>query len=94
MMVVVAIVGLVIGLGVEGARRRDRYLQLARQHAIIREDLHRFLVIVPPTDSVQFFGDRRAIAERIGYHGRLKMKYEQAARFPWFPIEPDPPEPE
>lgn len=93
LMIVVAVVGLVIGLGVEGERRRERYLSLARQHAIIREDLHKFLVIVSPTDSVQFFGDRRAIADRVGYHGRLKAKYEAAARFPWLPVEPDPPEP-
>lgn len=92
-MVVVAIVGLVVGLGLEGERRRRRYHARARQHAIIREDLHRFLTIVAPSDSVQFFGDRRAIAERVGYHGRLKVKYEQAARFPWLPVEPDPPEP-
>jgi hypothetical protein len=93
-MVLVAVVGLVIGLGVEGERRRERYAGLARQHAMIRDDLHRFLVLVPPTDKVQFFGDRRAISEKVGYHGKLKAKYEEAARCPWLPIEPDPPEPE
>ncbi len=94
LMVVVAIIGLVIGIGVEGQRRRERYVRLARQHAIIREDLHKFLMIIPPADSVQFFGDRQAIADRVGYHGRMKMKYENAARHPWFPVEPDPPEPD
>jgi hypothetical protein len=27
------------------------------------------------------------------YHGRLRRKYERAARYPWLPIAPDPPEP-
>lgn len=26
------------------------------------------------------------------YHRRLKRKYERAARYPWLPVEPDPPE--
>lgn len=29
-----------------------------------------------------------------GYHATLRRKYERAARYPWLPIEPDPPEPE
>ncbi len=28
------------------------------------------------------------------YHTHLKLKYERAARYPWLPLEPDPPEPE
>jgi hypothetical protein len=31
---------------------------------------------------------------RAAHHAALKHKYEHAARFPWRPIEPDPPEPE
>jgi len=27
------------------------------------------------------------------YHARMKAKYEAAARRPWLPVEPDPPEP-
>jgi hypothetical protein len=27
------------------------------------------------------------------YHDAMRMKYERAARYPWLPIEPDPPEP-
>jgi hypothetical protein len=26
-------------------------------------------------------------------HLRLKDKYERAARYPWLPVDPDPPEP-
>ena len=30
----------------------------------------------------------------VEYYAKLKEKYEQAARFPWLPVEPDPPLPE
>jgi hypothetical protein len=53
----------------------------------------RRLMIVPLSTSVEFLGDRKAIAALVGYHGRLKEKYERAARAPWSPVEPDPAEP-
>jgi hypothetical protein len=28
------------------------------------------------------------------YHGSLASKYWYAARYPWLPVEPDPPDPE
>ena len=93
LMVAVAIVAVVIGIVTELDRRRERYTRLARQHSVVRDELHKFLVVVPPSGSLEFFGDRRAIAELVGYHGRLKAKYEEAARHPWLPVEPDPPEP-
>jgi hypothetical protein len=31
---------------------------------------------------------------RADYHGAMRRKYERAARYPWFWVEPDPPEPE
>jgi hypothetical protein len=34
------------------------------------------------------------MAQRIEHHNRLKLKYERLARYPWLPVEPDPPEPE
>ncbi|HWE37344.1 MAG TPA: helix-turn-helix domain-containing protein [Isosphaeraceae bacterium] len=40
---------------------------------------------------------REAEAARVGrrrsYHDRLQRKYEQAARRPWLPVAPDPPDP-
>jgi hypothetical protein len=32
--------------------------------------------------------------KRIPYHARQRQKYERAARYPWLPVEPDPPMPE
>jgi hypothetical protein len=29
----------------------------------------------------------------IQWHERMRLKYENAARYPWLPVEPDPPEP-
>ena len=31
--------------------------------------------------------------EAAAYHQRMKAKYERAARYPWLPVAPDPPEP-
>jgi hypothetical protein len=31
---------------------------------------------------------------RAAYHERLGQNYRRAARHPWLPVEPDPPEPE
>lgn len=32
-------------------------------------------------------------ARHVSHHTALKLKYERAARCPWLPVEPDPPEP-
>jgi hypothetical protein len=32
--------------------------------------------------------------KRATYHAALRRKYERAARYPWLPVEPDPPEPQ
>ena len=42
-------------------------------------------------------GDRQRVArgeQMAAYHRALRVKYEQAARHPWLPVEPDPPIPE
>ena len=36
---------------------------------------------------------RMSQARRIAYHESMRRKYEYAARDPWLPVEPDPPEP-
>ena len=41
-------------------------------------------------------GDRQRVERgelMATYHRGLKLKYERAARFPWLPVAPDPPEP-
>jgi hypothetical protein len=36
----------------------------------------------------------QGITPRLAYHATMARKYERAARYPWLPVEPDPPEPE
>lgn len=41
-------------------------------------------------------GDPQRVArgeQMSAYHRALKIKYERATRYPWLPVEPDPPEP-
>jgi hypothetical protein len=49
-------------------------------------------------DDLQYVlaNERKSLARRneeIEYFIHLKHKYERAARYPWLPVEPDPPEP-
>ncbi len=32
--------------------------------------------------------------QRAEFYSRLREKYDRAARYPWLPVAPDPPEPE
>jgi hypothetical protein len=43
-----------------------------------------------------YLSARRVVAEasKAEYHDSLAIKYERAARYPWLPVLPDPPEPE
>lgn len=34
-----------------------------------------------------------AIRERVNYHDRMRQKWEHAVRYPWLPVQPDPPAP-
>jgi hypothetical protein len=50
----------------------------------------------PPSDADPpwFRSWRMSQARRIAYHESMMEKYARAARYPWLPVEPDPPEPE
>ena len=37
--------------------------------------------------------DYDRMMDRADHHASLVRKYEHAARYPWLPVEPDPPEP-
>ena len=78
MMVAVAIVGVVLG-GAEMIRRR-------RTDFIVRSTQWRW------SENVALRG--RAPVRFVYYSRRLAEKYEHAARYPWLPVAPDPPEPE
>jgi hypothetical protein len=77
LMVAVAVVGVVLGIGSDLDRRRRRFLDLRsyyREKAVIHSECW-----------------TRIVSMRDYY---LSRKYERAARYPWLPVAPDPPEPE
>jgi hypothetical protein len=46
------------------------------------------------TRSIARHRDRAArLAAEADYYAEPARKYEQAARYPWLPVEPNPPEP-
>jgi hypothetical protein len=51
-----------------------------------------------PNQLVPLLDEQRRIVaglvRKISYHESLARRYERAARYPWLPVEPDPPEPE
>ena len=79
MMVVVAIVAILIALKV----RRDRFVALAAHYAMKEE------LTLGTADAV-LASDRAKAARRE----RLRVTYTRAARYPWLPVAPDPPEPQ
>ena len=54
--------------------------------------------LAPPSSTeVRTFrptADAGVAKARAAHHAALRSKYERAARYPWLPVEPDPPEPE
>jgi hypothetical protein len=92
MMVAVAVVGLLAGLGVEGERRRERFREEAIHHFVIRSDGERARRLWAQLPTV--FHERvAAIDAWLSYHERMEEKYDRAASFPWLPVAADPPEP-
>jgi hypothetical protein len=93
-MIVVAIVGLLCLL----EHRRRSFESLAAYH---QSRLGGF-VIVQSLDDLSlirlFRRDRKPLttdeAKVATWHEAMARKYRQAARNPWLPVEPDPPEPQ
>src|SRR4051794_8604286 len=96
-MFVVAIVALILGGTAEGVRRRERFRRKAQEYARTSNDLYlrgfyfgKETTFGPSPAEVRISDEyeRRSIQ-----YQRLSEKYERAARSPWLPVEPDPPEP-
>jgi hypothetical protein len=103
-MVAVAAIGLTIGGGVLLKQRRDYFLSLAQSHqkevasSTARGNAlkSRFGGTSEMTveEITRLHGDYDRMIDRAHHHASLARKYERAARYPWLPVEPDPPEPE
>ncbi len=99
LMVAVAVVGLALWLG-KGLIRHWRYRSLAAAYAT-KESLARRLSTgdVTATSSTLFAtrpGEQpvTSVMANRDYYAAMREKYERAARSPWLPVAPDPPEPE
>ena len=58
-----------------------RLEQFAAQHAL------------PPPSVARHRDDAAGYARKADFREALALKYERAARYPWLPVETDPPEP-
>jgi hypothetical protein len=83
LMVAVAIVAVLLGLWAGIERRRADFRRIARYHS------YRNLGLLVDSRSLTPLELRRD-----EWHAALAKKYTRAARYPWLPVEPDPPEPE
>jgi hypothetical protein len=100
-MIAVAVVALVMG-GYGLKRRRDDFLSRVQVHAEeatwrLEDSVMLCSRAVNSMDDIELARWKRRIAilpQLIAYHKALAQKYRGAARYPWLPIEPDPPEPE
>lgn len=81
-MAVVAIVGLILGFMIEVGQRRNVFVKRANAHMM-------YAVRTISGDYAQ----ASRISRYCSYHSKMAAKYEWAYRHPWFPVEPDPPEP-
>jgi hypothetical protein len=99
MMVVVAGAGIILGASVVLQRRHARFSELAVHHEASSQ--LRFIAQGEVGGShssrlLNGLGEELSGLSnaRVEWHRRLGVKYRRAARSPWLPVEPDPPEPE
>lgn len=96
LMITVAVVATLIG-SVQLIRRRGQFLLHATFHESQERKFQRDIDSPPPGRASMSLATReeheRHDQARVSYHRDLGRKYEQAARYPWLTIEPDPPEP-
>jgi hypothetical protein len=84
LMVGVTVVTIPIGL----LARRDRLSRISAAHSAL---------VMKDAEPVEYRGVKRGRPfwpTPLGeWHLRMEQKYEHAARYPWLPVEPDPPQP-
>jgi hypothetical protein len=90
LMIAVAVVGLALATAIM-MRRSDEFRALAEEQAD-----NEAASLEYADDARGEHGDQQRVArgeQMAVYHRALKIKYERAARYPWLPVAPDPPEP-
>jgi hypothetical protein len=78
LLVLVAVVGIVLGAGQELRRRSARYREISNRHFA----------------ALGFEGSGSVWEPAPRWHSAMWKKYDRLARYPWLPVEPDPPPPE
>jgi hypothetical protein len=90
LIVLVAVVAVAFGVVGEPLRRRWRFEKIARYHnAIFQARAVNEGLPLGPTQISWF-----PRTPKTYWHMMMLIKYERAARYPWLPVWPDPPEPE
>jgi hypothetical protein len=93
MMMAVVIVALVLG-ALDCAIRRSRFLQVAEWHRDLAGNRVEFDHSVVYVSGSPKFGNIKLVSKSVHeWHSFLAVKYERSARYPWLPLEPDPPMP-
>ena len=100
-MIAVAAIGLLIGGEILLKQRRDYFAFLARSHQTNTSAARgkalksRFGRTGGMTteEIMHLRRDYDRMLDRADHHASLARKYEHAARYPWLPVEPDPPPP-
>jgi hypothetical protein len=82
MMVAVAVVGLAFGVTKWIKGRRDMFESLADDY------------LDEGSAFAEYGHGLTELNPRSAWNWAMYLKYKQAARHPWFPVAPDPPEPE
>jgi hypothetical protein len=93
LMVGVAMAALLLGAIVGVENRRQRFLAIANIH---RANLIAWEEVGSSEASRERFdiSGRKVSLEADRWHLQMAEKYDRAARYPWLPVRPDPPEPE
>lgn len=99
LMIVVAISALVVAANALQQKRsayllRAKVESAAEQSAKARTKLYERAVRTSAAESVADEYRRlvKEYRERAEHHGRMRLKYQNAARFPWMQVPPDPPQ--
>jgi hypothetical protein len=87
-LIAVAVVAVALAASIVIERRRHHFRTLAERHSSAELSC---LGLAGRLDSPALAASWKRKAERCA---RLAQKYRRAARYPWLPVEPDPPEPE
>jgi hypothetical protein len=87
-MIAVAIAGFLIGMGIEGERRREQFEALT---SLQRKKLLILVVDVYHNEGIEKYSELDK--KKYEYYHVMHRKYDWAARYPWFPVWPDPADP-